>query len=283
MSILLRVAYHGAGFHGFARQADGPKGPVRTVQGELEAGLTRLYRQPVLTRGASRTDAGVHALGQLVAYEPPFHIEPVSVARALSGRLPRDLTVVAAWEQFGPDGDRIDVRAHNQGKHYRYEIRCTWARDPLAATRQWHLGRRVDPAVMQRAAESFAGTHDYGSFRGARCQSLTTERTIDSVTVEWGAGPCGPMQDRGRLDERSYDGGDPGQGPDLVRIHVRGGAFLYNMVRIMVGTLVEIGRHRRPPELVADLLANPDRRRAGPTAPAAGLTLVEVRWPELEA
>ncbi|MCA9704801.1 MAG: hypothetical protein KDK70_02990 [Myxococcales bacterium] len=101
MSTLLRVAYDGTEFHGFARQAPGPAGPVRTVQGQLEQALEDLYRQPVRTRGASRTDAGVHAEGQLVAFEGPLPIPPHGVARGLEGRLPTDLAIVAAWEQAG--------------------------------------------------------------------------------------------------------------------------------------------------------------------------------------
>lgn len=276
VSMVLRVAYDGRRFHGFARQADTGHGPVRTVQGELEAALTELFRQPVRTRGASRTDAGVHALGQLVAFEPPSEIPPRGVARALSGRLPPDLTVLAAWIEHGPDGQPIDIRQGNQGKHYRYRIRCSESRDPLAAGQQWALGRRVQPEPMQRAAQAFVGTHDFAGFRGGQCQAKTTERTIDAVAVRWWAAPLGPAGDRGRLDRASAEAVPL---PDLVEVHVHGRAFLYNMVRIMVGTLVEIGLGRRAPDCIPELLARPDRQRSGMTAPAGGLTLMEVRWP----
>jgi len=279
--MVLRVAYEGSGFHGFARQADGARGPIRTVQGEIERALADLYGQVVRTRGASRTDAGVHAEGQLVVFEPPMPIPPQGVARALAGRLAADLSVFAAWEQSDPGGEPLDIRRGNAGKHYRYRIRCTHARDPLAR-REWALGRRVDPAAMQGAAEGFVGTHDFSSFRGAKCQAKTTERTIESVKLGWGAAPLGPSEDRGRLDPLTHEGGEPGQGPDWLEIHVRGKAFLYNMVRIMVGTLVEVGLHKRAPDTIAELLAHPDRRHAGPTAPACGLTLVQVRWPSPE-
>lgn len=283
MSTLLRVAYDGAGFHGFARQAEGPGGPVRTVQGQLEQALAVLYKQPVPTRGASRTDAGVHARGQLVAFEAPLAIPARGLARGLNGRLPPDVSVVAAWEQAGPDGGPVDVRHGNAGKHYRYRVRCTDARDPLAVRVQWQLRRRLDPAAMQGAAQAFVGTHDFGSFRGSGCQATTSVRTIDDVTVRWGAEPQGPLLDPGRLDPAGHDGGAPGRGPDVVEIDVHGRAFLFNMVRIMVGTLVEVGLGRRPVGSVAELLARPDRRRAGITAPACGLTLVEVRWPSAPA
>lgn len=278
MSVLLRVAYDGSRFHGFARQRDGPAGPVRTVQGELDRALTTLYRQPVSCRGASRTDAGVHAQGQLVAFEPPLTIPCRGVARALAGRLPPDLTVVAAWEQHGPAGAPVDVRRGNDGKHYRYRIRCTIARDPLEAGRQWWLGRQLDAAAMERAAQAFVGTHDFAGFRGSQCQARTTERTIEAVRVVERAASVGPVTDPGRLDPIVPDAPEPGA--DLVEIHVHGRAFLYTMVRIMVGTLVEVGLSRRAPDSIAGLLQRPDRRRAGPTAPACGLTLVQVRWPQ---
>lgn len=279
MSTLLRVAYDGAGFHGFARQAPGPAGPIRTVQGELEAALAVLHKQPVVTRGASRTDAGVHARGQLVAFEAPLPIPARGLARGLNGRLPPDVAVLAAWEELGEGGGPVDVRRGNAGKHYRYRIRGTEARDPLAVRGQWQLRRRLDPAAMQRAARAFVGTHDFGSFRGSGCQAKTTERTIDDVTVRWGADPQGPAGDPGRLDPSAHDGGTPGRGPDVLEIDVHGRAFLFNMVRIMVGTLVEVGLGRRGEGSILELLARPDRRRAGTTAPACGLTLMEVRWP----
>lgn len=279
VSTLLRVAYDGAGFHGFARQAPGPAGPVRTVQGELEQALAVLHKQPVATRGASRTDAGVHARGQLVAFEAPLPIPPRGLALGMNGRLPPDVAVLAAWEEAGEAGGPVDVRRGNAGKHYRYRIRCTEARDPMAVRLQWQLRRRLDPAAMQRAARAFVGTHDFGSFRGSGCQARTTERTIDDVVVRWGAAPQGPTGDRSRLDPAAHDGGTPGLGPDELEIDVHGRAFLFNMVRIMVGTLVEVGLGRRPEASIAELLARPDRTRAGTTAPACGLTLMEVRWP----
>lgn len=279
VSTLLRVAYDGADFHGFARQPTGPTGPVRTVQGELERALAVLYKQPVLTRGASRTDAGVHARGQLVAFDGPLPIPPRGVARGLNGRLPPDVAVVAAWDEVGADGGPVDVRRGNAGKHYRYRIRCTDVRDPLAVRSQWQLRRRLDPAAMQRAARAFVGTHDFAGFRGSACQAKTTLRTIDEVAVRWGADPQGPRWDRGRPDLAEHDGGTPGRGPDVLEIDVHGRAFLFNMVRIMVGTLVEVGLGRRAEASVAELLARPDRARAGITAPACGLVLMEVRWP----
>jgi tRNA pseudouridine38-40 synthase len=248
---------------------------VRTVQGELEAALATIYKEPVSTRAASRTDAGVHAEGQLVAFDPPFAIPSQGLLLALASRLPPDMSALAAWLEHDRDQGFVDPRRRNVGKHYRYDIRCARSRDPLARRTQWHLARRLDVASMQRAARLFAGTHDFASFRGQDCQAVTTERRIFDVAIREHQDVLGPTGDRYRLDAVS----GPDGRPDRVEIHVRGLAFLKNMVRIMVGTLVEVGLGRRAPESIAELLVEADRTRAGVTAPPHGLTLVEVVWP----
>jgi len=269
VSILLRIAYDGTGFSGWARQKDRLDGtPIRTVQAEIEAGLSRLYGVPVLCRGASRTDAGVHARGQLATFEPPSDIPPSGVVRALAGRLPRDVTVIAAWEE-----PLADVRGGNDGKHYRYRIRTTHARDPVGGRDEWHAGRPMDVRAMADAGLAFIGEHDFSGFRTANCQAHTTVRTITALTVRGHPGPLGPV-DPGHLDEDR-----PDLGGDLVVIDVEGTAFLHNMVRIMVGTLGDIGLGRRGADSIPRALASGARDDAGPTAPACGLTLVEVKWP----
>ncbi|MCA9695187.1 MAG: tRNA pseudouridine(38-40) synthase TruA [Myxococcales bacterium] len=270
MSVLLRLAYDGAEFHGFARQAAGERGPVRTVQGELEEALAVLYKAPVTTRGASRTDAGVHARGQLVAFDPPFAIPTRGLLLGLSGLLPRDLTVVAAWTEERQGGAPVDPRFENLGKRYRYRLRCARLRDPWTERFEWQLSSVLDHTVMQAAARAFVGEHDFGSFRASACQARTTVRRIRSVTVT-----RAPIVDAWPSDPGSLASPDDA----ILTIEVDGLAFLYNMVRIMVGTLVEVGRGRRAPGSIAELLANPDRARAGATAPARGLTLDEVLWP----
>lgn len=284
VSVLLRVAYDGTDFHGYAAQQPRPDGsPIRTVQGDLEAALQKLYKSSLATRASSRTDAGVHAHGQLVAFEPIRNIPMPGLVRGLNGALADDVKVLAAWEE---SGDR-DVRRDNEGKYYRYRIRSTEVADPLSTRYEWHLARRLDPYAMRDAAVHFAGSHDFGSFRAAACQSETTQRTVNSVEVTFGATALGPMGDKGRLDT----GVKPGErdigpasawGPDWIEVHVWGQAFLMNMVRIMVGTLVEVGAGRRPPEYVRSLLTIQDRSQAGMTAPAKGLTLVEVKWPKAD-
>jgi tRNA pseudouridine38-40 synthase len=271
VSIFLRVAYDGTDFHGFARQADRPDGtPTRTVQGQLEATLAQLYGQPVLTRGASRTDAGVHARGQLVAFDPPLPIPADGVAKAVAGRLPPDVAVTAAWIE--PVGD---PRRDNLGKHYRYRIRCTRAGSPLTDRFAWPYGRRLDGPAMHAAAQVLVGEHDFASFRAAGCQAATTVRHLSRVEVRWMAAQATIGGDPGALDPAPRD-------DDWVEIDVEGTAFLYNMVRIIAGSLVEVGRGRHDPAWIRSLLSTPDRNAAGPTAPACGLTLMEVRWPHAQ-
>jgi tRNA pseudouridine38-40 synthase len=273
MTVLVRLAYDGTEFHGYARQvAAAGASSVRTVQGVLEDALAGLYHQPVSTRAASRTDAGVHALGQIAGFDPPRPIPPRGVVLGLLGKLPPDVAVLSAWEAAAPDGGPVDPRFWNLGKRYRYRIRTTTRRSPQTARHEWHLPRALDVAAMQAAARHFVGEHDFAGFRAAGCQARTTVRRVLDVAV---AG--GPAGDEWPADP---DPGLPAHPPGLVVVDVRGEAFLQNMVRIMVGTLVEVGLGRRPPDAVADLLARPDRRRAGPTAPPGGLTLVEVLWPD---
>jgi len=251
------------------------------VQGELEQALAALYKEPVATRAASRTDAGVHAEGQLVAFDPPFGIPARGLLLGLASELPPDMVAVAAWTEDAEGGAPVDPRQANAGKHYRYRIRCTKTRDPPRRHMEWHLGRRLEMDAMREASEMFVGTHDFGSFRASDCQARTSARTITKMELCAVAAPVGPTADAGRLD--AVEPGANRPGPDVLEAHVHGTAFLKNMVRIMVGTVVEVGLSRRPPESIRALLATPDRTRAGMTAPAHGLTLVEVLWPRERA
>ncbi len=263
MPLLLRVAYDGTAFHGSARQL-APDGSdrVRTVQGALQAALRELYGQDVPTTLASRTDAGVHAEGQLAAIEPPLEIPPDGVVRALGGMLPSDVVVREAWSEEG-----VHVRHDNLGKRYVYRIRCAEVRDALQGRFEWHLGRPLDVAAMARAGERLLGEHDFAGFRAANCQARTTVRRLHEVRVEAGG------------DEDDAAAWGPRLAGSRVRVVVVGSAFLKNMVRILVGSLVDVGLGRRAPEDVARPLVTRDRRHAGPTAPARGLCLEEVLWP----
>lgn len=267
MSVLLRVAYDGSDFHGFARQPG-----LRTVQGELEAALSAAYRSPMLLRGASRTDAGVHAKGQLVAFDPPFTIPLSGLLENLGGRLSADLGVLDAWEEFGPEGQAVQPRFDNLGKRYRYRIDCARHRDPFVSRFAWHNRYPLDVQAMRKASRCLLGEQDFSSFRAKDCQAAHARRRIESILFR-----VYPHLQRADLRPR---GGPESSPRAVVEIDVAGTAFLKHMVRILVGTMVEVGRRRKEPAWIEEVLRARDRRVAGPTAPAKGLTLLEVRWPK---
>ena len=268
MAMLLRLAYDGTEFHGFARQAG-----IRTVQGELEAALGRIYKQDIVTRGASRTDAGVHAQGQIVAFDPPFEIPARGLLLGLAAGLPADMIASAAWLVDDPEGEPLNPRFHNLGKHYRYRLRNTVLRDPMSARLEWHIPRPLALDRMREAAPRLIGEHDFAAFRAADCQAKHTIRRVRSIDLH--------VRTLGELDPMAADVGriDEAHAVASIEIDVRGDAFLKNMVRIIVGTLVAIGHERFGTERIDELLREGDRARAGQTAPAHGLVLVEVLWP----
>lgn len=253
-AVLLTVSYDGADFSGFARQPD-----ERTVQGVLEDAIATMNGAPVQTRGAGRTDAGVHALGQRVAFDPARPIPLDGWVKGLDAALPADVVVLAAEARprgYNPRFDAVD-------KTYRYLLQLTEHRDPHWRRRAWWLGRGrqrreggLDLAAMRAAAAGWVGTHDFRAFRAADDDREQTVRTMVRFdVVEGWAGE-----------------------PSLVAVEVTGSAFMKNMVRILVGTLVEVGRGKRSPEDAVRLLGPVGRREdAGPTAPPEGLTLVRVR------
>lgn len=268
MSTLLRLAYDGTDYHGFARQA--PDSKLPTIQDTLNAALSQFYKQPMQTRVASRTDAGVHARGQIVAFDPPFEVPAKGIVLGLATILPKDMRVTATWQQTSPDGSPLHPRFFNKGKHYRYRVCTSTLVDPMTRRSQWNIGRPLDLEAMSEALLHFIGTHDFASFRTSQCQAKSTIRTITEAKIvpgptplPWPADPC-PVS----------------QAQEVFDIHVRGTAFLHKMVRILVGTLAEVGFGRRTPASIPSLLRVPDRTLAGITAPPQGLTLMEVFWPK---
>ena len=258
MSVLLRVAYDGTEFHGYA-----PQPGQRTVHGVLEEQLYELFSGVhVEARAASRTDAGVHAKGQIVAFEKPLPIPPKGIVKGLNGHLPPDVAVLAAWEEERPDGAIVKPRFENGGKHYRYRLVHDRVTDPFRDRFAWRLEQPLDVERMREAARGFIGTHDYLAFRASDCQASNTMRTVTRVDVQ--------VEQASTLHGRAV--------PSYV-IDVEGHAFLKRMVRVMVGTLVEIGRGHFEPDAVTRALASGVRTDAGSTAPARGLCLVEVKWP----
>jgi tRNA pseudouridine38-40 synthase len=244
-NLKLLLAYDGTDFHGWQRQAG-----VRTVQQELEDVLRRVLRYEVNVLGASRTDAGVHAQGQVAAVRTVAPIPIENVARAVGARLPADVTVVHA-EEAAPD---FHPSRAARAKLYRYRI-VTAPRPPAAdpAGRfAWHVWYPLDLAMLRAAAARLVGRHDFAGFASQGTPRASTVRTVTRVEVR-----------------RHYE---------QMLIDVEGDGFLYNQVRNMVGTLVEIGRGHWPVERITDILTSGDRRRAGPTAPPQGLCLQWVRY-----
>lgn len=247
--VRLVVAYDGSDFHGFQLQQG-----QRSVQGVLEEAAQRMTGHPVRVRGAGRTDAGVHALGQVVAFDSARVIPERGWVLGLNCHLPEDVRVQRAERCAAGYNPRFDAA----GKHYRYLVQSGEAKNPLLRKRAWQLGnaKELDLGRMRHAAQLLTGTHDYRAFRAADDQRVTTERTLWSIDIRQGLG----------------------DDPSLLVIDVRGTAFMKHMVRILSGTLMDIGSGRIPLERVHELLGpHADRARAGQTAPAHGLTLVSVR------
>lgn len=260
----LQVEYSGARFAGWQAQPG-----ARTVQGELERALAVVLREPAKVQGASRTDAGVHALGQMASLETTSPIEPARLLRSVNALLDDDVRVVAVDE--APAG--FHARFAASGKHYRYRLLNRPAASAVEAATSWHVPTPLDVDLMQAAGDALVGRHDFtclaarASASDPRPSERDCVRTISSVRVSRQALPS------------AFDGppGVPVDEPMLV-VDVVGDGFLYKMVRTIVGTLVLAGKGRLAPAAVTSLLASGDRRLAGPTAPAHGLFLVRVLY-----
>jgi tRNA pseudouridine38-40 synthase len=239
----LVLAYDGTPFSGFARQRD-----RRTVQGELEDALSRLARRPVRTVGAGRTDAGVHARGQVVHADVPARLDPERVRRALNRRLGPVVTVHAA--DWAPPG--FDARLSARRRTYVYRIDDSGDPDPLLRGFVLVWPRRLDLDHMRKAAAPLLGEHDFAAFCRSRSGATTTRRLRH----------IGIRRVRG-----------------LVEVRLVADAFCWQMVRGIVGHLLLVGEGRRDPASTVDVLAAADRSRAGNIAPAHGLVLEAVAYP----
>jgi tRNA pseudouridine38-40 synthase len=242
--IRLVVEYDGSELHGWQRQHGAP-----TVQQHLEDALAKLLQHETPIVGASRTDAGVHARGQVASFRTERDIPLHGVRRGLNSMLPDTIAVRDAIEV----PDDFHPRFSATGKHYRYTILMARDRSPRWRNRAWHHPDKLDVAAMHDAARALIGEHDFAAFRAAGCTAKTTMRRVDSITFT-------------RLH------------PGVLEVDIRGNAFLRQMVRIMVGTLTEVGTGKRQPGQLPEILAGRDRTKAGTTAPAHGLELIEVRY-----
>jgi tRNA pseudouridine38-40 synthase len=254
--ILLTVAYDGTPFSGFQRQAQ-----ARTVQGELDGAVRCMDPRASLVRGLSRTDAGVHARSQYVSFDTDKELTTKKWTLGITQHLPQEIAVVRSARV--PVG--FDPRPHAVSKRYRYLVLESPVRDPFLEKRAWRIDERLNHQAMKDAANALIGRHDFRAFRTASDPRVDTVRHVRRVELT-----------HPRADLR------------CLAIDVEGDRFLHKMVRIIVGTLVDIGRGRLVPDVVAAALKSGERRTLGMTAPPEGLYLEHIElddvgqdaWPD---
>lgn len=239
--IKLTIEYDGTDFVGWQRQANG-----LSVQQLIEDALARLLNHPVTLHASGRTDAGVHAHGMVAHFDTDQHRPLVAYVDGINGQLPMSVAIRSA--QLVDDG--FHSRFQACGKWYRYTILRDLVRSPLHGRTSWQVKKPLDVAAMKSAAAFFLGRHDFTSFRSSRCDSEKTVKIIYEVSLT--------------------------EDDNLLLIDVKGSGFLRNMVRMMVGTLVEVGIGRWQPQRIQEMLATPMEQRHRLTAPPQGLCLMEV-------
>ena len=248
-TFLLTIAYDGTHYHGWQSQTANPMAghptQLLTIQQSVEDGLRQLFGCAVAVRGASRTDAGVHALGQRATFTANTRIPAVSLPLAINDKLPRDIRVMAAQVVTDPS---FHPQYAAKRKTYTYRIYTGKIMNPLLNTEAWHVKPVLNLAQMNAAAQVLVGEHNFLSFCAVGGSAKTFERTI-------------------------YDVGVTKIGDNTLELRITGNGFLYNMVRIIAGTLVYMGYGKLDYRDMAALLAGRDRTRVGVTAPAHGLIL----------
>lgn len=244
------LQYFGRGFAGWQRQP-----AARTVQGEMETVLARLAARRVACHAAGRTDAGVHAVGQVVSFRLERSWEALALVRALNALLPDDISVARA----GPAPAGFHARRDATARWYRYVVGCdAGARSPFRLPFEWGVERRLDPAALAGAAAAFRGTHDFRAFSAVGQVKPHYRCTV--TAAEW----------RARSDAEGFI------------FTVEADRFLHRMVRFLVGMSVEVALRRRPVDDIPRLLAARDNREASPPAPPVGLYLMGARYPQLD-
>ena len=253
----LTVAYDGTAYVGWQRQAEGT-----SIQGLLEAILADIEGGAVDVAGAGRTDAGVHALGQVASASVRTALDAETLRRAMNARLPPDVRVLGIEDRPADFHARVCAR----GKRYRYLLATGPLISPFAARYVWHVPGRLDLAGMQQAVATLVGTHDFSAFQSTGTPVAHAVRTLGAAAVsDVTASPPPPL------------GGEATPGGRLYSLEVEADGFLRHMVRAIAGTVAEVGGGRRDPDL-GPLIASADRATGGPTAPAHGLWLVRVLY-----
>lgn len=245
--IMLIVAYEGTNYKGWQVQANGI-----TIESVLNEQLSKLLKEEITVIGASRTDSGVHSLGNAAVFDTNTRIPADKISYALNQRLPEDIAVQASFEVPGD----FHPRKCNSKKTYEYRILNRRFPMPTLRRDTYFYYYPLDVEKMNRAASYLQGTHDFKSFCSIHSQAADSVRHVYSCNVER-------------------------QG-DVVVVRITGAGFLYNMVRIIAGTLIQVGGGETEPEEVAEILKKKDRSFAGPTAPAHGLTMMGIEFEDLE-
>jgi tRNA pseudouridine38-40 synthase len=240
--VKLVLEYDGTRYVGWQVQPNGP-----SIQAEVERALATLHKAPRRVTAAGRTDAGVHARGQVVSFPEERPLPLTAYVKGMNALLPDDIAVRAAT--LAPDG--FDARRSARGKRYRYAIENLETRAPLSRLQAWQLFGRLDVPAMREAARHLVGRHDFAAFQAADCASEHAVRDVFRLDVLGEAG--------GRIE-----------------VVVEATAFVKHMVRNLVGTLVDVGQGKRPAASMPALVASRDRKKAGRTAPPQGLCLEEV-------
>ena len=242
----LVLEYDGTDYVGWQPQTNGP-----SIHREVERAVRALVSEDVTILAAARTDSGVHAAGQVVCFTTSRALPLKAYWMGLNNLLPKDIAVVEASEV----AEDFDPRRRARGKLYRYLILNRRAPSPLRLRTHWQIFQPLDVSAMQAASAALLGRHDFSAFRASDCQAAHPVRELREVSISGAAG-------------------------DEIVATVEGTAFLKHMVRNIVGTLVEVGKGRKPVEWVQQALESRDRNRAGPTAPAHGLTLIKILYGE---
>ena len=243
------IEYVGTAYHGWQIQPGVP-----TIQGELQGRLGVLARQPILVRGAARTDAGVHALGQVASVLLEAPVDTGRLRRSLNSVLPPDISI----RSLEPAGEDFHARHSARGRIYRYQIVQGESMSPFLRDFAAHSRRILDVEAMSAAAGRLVGRRDFSSFRAAGDVSDSPVKDIRRSSVELSK-----------------------EWPGMIVYTVEASSFLQHMVRNIAGTLIEVGRGRIQPDRMEPIMESRDRRNAGPTAPAAGLCLMQVLYPDL--
>lgn len=245
--VMLIVAYDGTNYCGWQIQPNG-----NTIEGELNRALSELLGEKIIVSGASRTDAGVHSCGNVAVFDTTARMPAEKMSYALNQRLPEDI-VVQCSKTVPPDFHPRHVKSN---KTYEYRILNREFRDPNRRLDTYFYYRHLDVHAMRVAAGYLVGEHDFKSFCSIHAQVETTVRRIYALTVD--------------------------KKEDIITIRITGNGFLYNMVRIIAGTLIRVGTGEYKPEQIPEILAAKDREMAGPTAPAHGLTMIGIEYEDLE-